>query len=608
MLFDELPAALDVDDIERACLQVAPVETASAGTLHAFGDALNKRGTELRVEDDRAGLLMIADGLVCQLWLGNEASVTRWGGAALVPMMEMPDGVFPPPVGAFPATLLPYLERRGELTTRPDAQARYYDFLWLRRRSYLDARAAIQAYLRADVRSDPTDATERTTPASYLIRAAELSLALNFERAETADVVIGEMRASVDDAGGGFIWQIGQKLGGLAADQPEAAAHLLDELVAAADAAKPDPNHERTLLSTAASIASALGRRADVDAARRAEAESWEREATSRADEGAMTEMAILHDALRAFERIGDGPAVQRLKDRYGEAATRATNELTPMSAEVQIPTELLDQVFEAATTAIRAGDVGLLRFPISMGLWPSWEDVRARFEKARQEHPIEWLASRFTLTSDGRVIGPPEDEAERNEAYLHDFFTREIQMLFGLNHHLIGRLRESGDWSAEAIMANLRLADDELAAASESGIRAFEAGDSWTACHVLIPQFERGLRKVAVMLSANVRRLVADQGIQVATLGPILADDAMIGFLGANLAQTMVAVFTEPRGLNVRNAVAHGLLDPDGDSTGTALLAVAGVLTAGYGLYLLRRAADDSAAGATADADGSAD
>ena len=204
--------------------------------------------------------------------------------------------------------------------------------------------------------------------------------------------------------------------------------------------------------------------------------------------------------------------------------------------------------------------------------------------------------------------MGPPEDEVERDEAYLHIFFTQEIQMLFGLNLHLIGRLRESGDWSAEALMANLRLADDELAAASESGIRAFEAGDSWTACHVLIPQFERGLRKVAVTLSAHVRRVVADQGIQFATLGPILADDAMIGFLGANLAQTLVAVFTEPRGLNARNTVAHGLLDPDEDLTGTALLAVAGVLTAGYGLYLLRRAAEDRAAGVNDEAIDSTD
>ena len=135
-----------------------------------------------------------------------------------------------------------------------------------------------------------------------------------------------------------------------------------------------------------------------------------------------------------------------------------------------------------------------------------------------------------------------------------------------------------------------------ELAAASESGIRAFEAGEFWSACHVLVPQFERGLRKIALKLSTNVRRLVADQGLEVATLGPILADEAVIRFLGSDLAQSLVAVFTTPRGLNVRNTTAHGLLEPDQDQRGTAVLALMGVLTAGYGLYLLRQAASDTA------------
>ena len=244
----------------------------------------------------------------------------------------------------------------------------------------------------------------------------------------------------------------------------------------------------------------------------------------------------------------------------------------------------------------VRVVYIGLLRFPFTLGVWPMWEDVRARFYKSRQDHPIQWLVSRFTLSSDGRVIGPPEDEVEREDAYLHDFFTQEIQLTLALKVHLIQRLRETGDWSAAALMANLRLADEELAAACEAGIQAFEAGDAWSACHVLIPQFERGLRKIAVMLSANVRRLVADRGIQVATLGSILADEAVIHFLDANLTQTLTAVFTNQRGLNLRNNTAHGLLDPDHEQTGAALLTLLGVLTVGYGLYLLRRAAANPA------------
>lgn len=605
MLFDELPDELTSDDFVRAGGHVMAIEVdASLRNLHAFGDALGKRGADLRSGDEVAGVLVIVDGLVCQLWLGNEQSVARWGGAALGPMMEMNDGVFPPPVAAFPSSLLPYVEHRAITTGRADAQARYRDFLWLHRGTYLDGRDAIRAYRRAGVGSNPADATDHMTAASYLIRAAQLSMRLNFERPEIADVLIREIRGAIHDEGGGFVWQLAASLGRLARYQPDAAAELLEDLVAESRATSANPRRERTTLDAVEAIAAGLGRSDVVAWARRASAESHEREATQRAGEGAMIEVGLLRDALRAFERIGDGDAVRRLKDRYADAASRATEDLSAIKAEVQIPNEVFEEAFEHAARTARTGDVGLLQLPLELGVWPSWEDVQARFQQARQEHPIQWLVSRYTVSPDGRVVGPPEDEADRDEAYLHDYFTQEIQMVLGLNAHLIGRLRESGDWSVDALMANLRLADAELAAASESGIRAFETGDSWTACHVLIPQFERGLRKVALRLSANVRRVVADQGLQVATLGSILTDEAVVRFLGANLAQTLDAVFTKPRGLNLRNSTAHGLLAPEDDQQGAALLTVFGLLTAGYCLWFLDQPPPSTAgAAATPDA-----
>jgi hypothetical protein len=54
-----------------------------------------------------------------------------------------------------------------------------------------------------------------------------------------------------------------------------------------------------------------------------------------------------------------------------------------------------------------------------------------------------------------------------------------------------------------------------------------------------------------------------------------------------------MEAIFTEPRGLNIRNNTAHGLLDPGEDHAPKAYLALMGVLTAGVGIYLLRRASE---------------
>ena len=593
MIFDELPAEFEPDKLARACGHVTEVEAASTGTLHVFGESLTARGELICKEDDHAGLLVIIDGLVCQLWLGDDKSVVRWGGAPLGPMMEMANGVFPPPVTAFPASVLPYVENRAATTQRPDAQARYRDFLWSHRHSYLDAREALHAYLRAGVGSDPADALEHMTAASYLCRAAQIARSLNFERAAAAEVLIREMRGAVGEEGGGFVWSLAQDLGTLATEQPEAGAALLDELLAEANAANAvDPHRVRTMLEAAEVVARALAKHDIVERTRRLEAESWEREATARAAESPLVELALVRDALRAYQRLGDGPAVQRLKVRYADAAARAADDLKAVRFEFQVPNEEIRQAVERAAESIRSSDVGYLRLPIALHIWPRWEDVRARFQKARQEHPFEWLVSRFSLTPDGHVSASPDDEEDREGALLLDYFTREAQLMLGLNFHLIEQLRENGDWSADAVIANLRQADDELAAASESGIRAFEAGEYWTACHVLIPQFERGLRKIALMLSANVRRLVADQGLEVATLGPILADEAVIRFLGSDLAQSLVAVFTTPRGLNIRNNTVHGLLAPDEDQRYTAFLAVMGVLTAGYGLHLLREAA----------------
>jgi Domain of unknown function (DUF4209) len=591
VIFDELPGEFESGDIERACGYLGNVEAASIGTLHAFGESLVQRGEDIRKEDDQAGLLIIIDGLVCQLWLGDEKSVVRWGGAALGPMMEWPDGMFPPPVAAFPASVLPYIEKRAARTGRPDAQARYHDFLWTHRRIYLDAREALHAYLRAGAGSDPADAVGHMTAASYFCRAAQIARKLNFERATTAEVLIREMRQAVGEEGGGFVWSLAHGLGALATEQPTAAAALLDELLAEAEVADAvDPHRARTMLEAAGVVAGAVARHDIVERTRRLDAELWEREATTRAAESPLVELALLREALRAYQRLGNGPAIQRLKVRYAEAASRAAADLKVVRFEFKVPNEEMRQIVEHAAESICTSDVGYLRLPIDLHVWPRWEDVRARFQKARRENPIEWLVSRINLTPDGRLSASPDDEEDREDALLLDYFTREVQLMVGLNFHFIEQLRERGNWSANGILANLRQADDELAAASESGIRAFEVGEYWTACHVLVPQFERGLRKIALVLSANVRRLVADQGLEVATLGPILADEAVIRFLGSNLAQPLAAVFTSPRGLNIRNNTAHGLLAPNENHRNTAVLALMGVLTASYGLHLLRQ------------------
>ena len=87
------------------------------------------------------------------------------------------------------------------------------------------------------------------------------------------------------------------------------------------------------------------------------------------------------------------------------------------------------------------------------------------------------------------------------------------------------------------------------------------------------------------------------DQGLQVATLGVLLGDPTVIKFLGEETSQTLDGVFTQPRGLNIRNNTAHGLLDPAEEQGPKAYLALMAVLTATFGLYLLGRSGDEGPA-----------
>ncbi len=343
-------------------------------------------------------------------------------------------------------------------------------------------------------------------------------------------------------------------------------------------------------MESAEAIATALGRGISLCVRASLYAEACEREADARVADGWIVQVALVRDAIQAYERVGNGPAVQRLKDRLATAVIRSEDELHEIGAEVTISNEVFREAHDEAVERIAKDGGGLLRLPLILGTWPHWSAVKGRFEAAKQEHPLQWFGSRFTIETEGRISSPPRDDAERDEAYLLDFLSHEVQMNAALAMHLIGMLRESGTWSADAVVTAIQTGDARLAAGATSGVRAYEDGDYWTAVHVLVPQFERGIRKIGIGLSANVRRLVEDQGLQVATLGVLLEDAAVVGFLGEETSRTLDGVFTEPRGLNIRNNTAHGLLDQTQDHGPKAYLALMAVLTAAFGLYLLGR------------------
>jgi len=95
-------------------------------------------------------------------------------------------------------------------------------------------------------------------------------------------------------------------------------------------------------------------------------------------------------------------------------------------------------------------------------------------------------------------------------------------------------------------------------------GLRAWERNDQVKAAHVLIPQIERALRKIADGLGVPVTKAHPKvSGTSVAIgMGEILYNDRVAEALGPDATLHFQALYADPRGMNLRNEIAHGLID----------------------------------------------
>jgi lysyl-tRNA synthetase class 1 len=576
-VLEKLNHPYDPGAVARATEIALEVEAEAGDRLRDCTEPLYKRSNEEEATNDHVAKLLWADATVCSFQL--MANAAKRSGGPLGAKATFDDGsVWPPLVTEFPETLVGYFEARAAQTTRADLRARYNDFLWLRRSSFPNARAALDAYTAAGSGGNFGDTGVAIAAINYLRRAAELSLSLNLEVARTAAAVLAEMNRALTVEAPHLPHLTDGNTARLIALDPNAAAALFGAVMAQG-AAREVRNMliARQFYGAAEQIATAIGDRGSVQAARLALARTFETEAAGGEP---MTELHAIGQAIEAYERVdGSGEVLQRLKNQYADAAVHVAHELPTHKFSVPFPAKAVEDGIVRTREFLGKQSHGLLWLPKVFGLIPEWSQVRSQFAGVRKVAPLQFLLGRTAVTKDGRLTVSPHDEAEREDALVLEHYVQSQGISAALSFPVIDALRESGEWSADALITALGAVDPEMADACASGIRAFEAGDYWTACHVLTPQVERELRKLALATSANVRRLVSDQGIEVASLNSLLEDETFVRVLGDDLTRCLSALLTDPRGLNLRNRVAHGLLEPDYDHHAEGFIALMCVL-----------------------------
>ena len=113
------------------------------------------------------------------------------------------------------------------------------------------------------------------------------------------------------------------------------------------------------------------------------------------------------------------------------------------------------------------------------------------------------------------------------------------------------------------AVLVESPLFGEDQRAIVVDGLAAWLSGDHVKAIHVLVPQVERAVRNFAGFIGVPITGRGHTKGtMQIRALGEILYDDLFARLVDENLRKYLLAFLADQRGINLRNRVAHGLLD----------------------------------------------
>jgi hypothetical protein len=327
------------------------------------------------------------------------------------------------------------------------------------------------------------------------------------------------------------------------------------------------------------------------DAAKTAEiivfvAEGWVKEAIARISsdqpshmvaasfyENAIQTYRSIHRSERAAHRVDE--RISELHKSLNEAGERSLNEMGVVSS----PSIDITQLVENARNAVR-GKSSIDALAAFANIYPGARAGKMRefSERMLREHPLQALISATHMSRDGRVIakrpgmGLGDAESDDTQAAIWAEMVKHYGMELGL-------VVQGDIWPAlEVLGLEHRLREsDFVAMASRSPIvpegrerlfgKALFAGyekDFVAALHLLVPQIEHMVRwhlKAAGMKTTNLDK----GGIENENgLSALMELPEVTQIFGEDLSFELKALFCDAFGPNLRNELAHGLLDDE--------------------------------------------
>lgn len=271
---------------------------------------------------------------------------------------------------------------------------------------------------------------------------------------------------------------------------------------------------------------------------------------------------SVLQTSVNAYKAAGMPEDSERVRMLMQEKIRQAAYQRVPIGAETEIPRADI----EAFLASIVVEDLGCTFFRIAMEFLPRKDHIEKQIKETAENAPLMSLVSIDLIAGDhvaarvgsvkddplGRLIYQTKTDLEFSRPFLNLTLRRTIKLHKAEPEHFVG-------W------ANRLALFDDMSLLLE-GVEAWYDGDLTKALHVLVPQIELGLRGIMAQSGKAITKAhstVADTSVAIG-MGDILYSESLKKILGIDLTFYFLAIYADPRGMNLRNRLAHGLIKPD--------------------------------------------
>jgi len=548
----------------------------------------DKLGTP--TESERSGAL--AEGLAFMFCGQNERS-SQWG-THYGPMMTGEDNngqpFCSPDIRKVDATTLQHWSQRAIAVTHPVLKARYADLAWdfapaLGQKRDMDmVKIAIDAYL---AQADTQYRDGLMARITAVTRAFDLaSQVKDTARAHTARAALLALHDEAIANNQPVWWMVPKRLlrdnrTGMTSAQRTALIQSLEKLVLEfGDVSKPnrfDPHDLESAVDVLVKHYRKHGTDADIKRLEEAAARCWEA-AAGLGD--VMVAPSFLQSTFDAYKRAGMKEDAARVRIKMEEAIQTSNKTMKAISTSIEIKKDDI----ETFVAGIIDDNPGITLARLANTFLSNKETLEKQMHEVAKTAPLQAMIPKKLMQDDhvAAIIGSVKDDPTGrliDQTSMH-FSFESIWLMAALDAAI-----EKHELTADHLTGwSNRLNLFEDMSLLKEGFEAFFEEDYVKALHVLVPQAEAGLRAIAVSIglpATKAHPVTTDASVSI-NMGDILSHQKVLDVIGEDMALHFRALFADPRGMNLRNRAAHGLIKSRSIHPHTVRLVVHALLVLG--------------------------